>query len=126
MRCWLSSDDLQGKLFSDGELTLADLTSIETAKLLKEGGPWGQGFPEPLFDGIFEVVWCNEAKSQTLQLRLRLPGTNSTLKAVKFEAGKDILQGQTTVQIAYHLDVNIWNGREEPQLRIEHIEPIGF
>ena len=47
----LTADDLQGRLLSDGELEPADF-SLDTAKLLREAGPWGQGFPEPLFDGV--------------------------------------------------------------------------
>ena len=45
----LSADDLHGRLLSDGELELTEF-SLDTAKLLREAGPWGQGFPEPLFD----------------------------------------------------------------------------
>lgn len=127
-RCWLNSDDLQGKLLSDGELTPAEF-NVETAKLLEDNGPWGQGFPEPLFDGIFEVIGykefgCKEARNQTLQLQLRPPGINLTLKAVAFKTGKDVLQGKTSIRIAYHLNINRWNGKETLQLRVEHLDII--
>ncbi len=46
---------MRGVLESDGELAAGELT-LDTAVALRDGGPWGQGFPEPLFDGEFEIV----------------------------------------------------------------------
>jgi single-stranded-DNA-specific exonuclease len=123
IRCFLSEDDLQGRLLSDGGLTPDEL-NVETAKLLKDGGPWGQGFSEPLFDGVFDVISFKEVAKQTLQLELRPQGTDMKLKAVAFKTRKDVLQGKTSMRIAYHLDINRWEGNETLQLRIEHIEPI--
>jgi len=54
-RRWLSDDDLHGRLLSDGELAPADFT-LALAEQVRNGGPLGQGFPEPLFDGVFEVL----------------------------------------------------------------------
>src|SRR5690606_18498171 len=51
----LTLDDLTGELHSDGELPDVDI-DLPLARILRDGGPWGQGFPEPLFDGEFEVL----------------------------------------------------------------------
>ena len=51
---WLNEDQLQGVIWTDGELQ-ANEFSIETAEVIKSGGPWGQAFPEPVFDGEFKI-----------------------------------------------------------------------
>jgi single-stranded-DNA-specific exonuclease len=52
---WISEDDVRGVIYTDGELQAEELT-VETALALDDTGPWGQGFPEPLFHGDFDVV----------------------------------------------------------------------
>ena len=79
----LSDDDLQGKVVSDGELTPDDM-SLPVAELLREAGPWGQGFPEPLFDGWFEIVSQRVVGEKHLKLGLRLPGSTKTMDAIAF------------------------------------------
>ena len=119
----LTADDLQGRLLSDGELEPADF-SLDTAKLLREAGPWGQGFPEPLFDGVFEVVSHQVMRDgKTLKLWLRLPATPLTLEAVAFRRAADFVPGTAQVRIAYRLDVNEWRG-ERLQLLVEHLEAV--
>ena len=114
---------LQGRLLSDGELEPADF-SLDTAKLLREAGPWGQGFPEPLFDGVFEVVSHQVMRDgKTLKLWLRLPATPLTLEAVAFRRAADFVPGTAQVRIAYRLDVNEWRG-ERLQLLVEHLEAV--
>jgi 5-methyltetrahydrofolate--homocysteine methyltransferase len=51
----LCRDDLSGVIYSDGELSRQEL-SLETAQLLRDASPWGQGFPAPVFEGDFNVV----------------------------------------------------------------------
>lgn len=121
IRRWLSADDLQGRLLSDGELG-PDEFSLDTAKLLREAGPWGQGFPEPLFDGVFEVLSHQVMRDgKTLKLWLRPPATGLSLEAVAFRRAADFAPDTRQVRIAYHLDVNLWRG-ERLQLLIEHLE----
>ena len=52
---WLSTEALTGVLASDGELLTRDMT-LNVAQLLRDAGPWGQNFPEPLFDDVFTLV----------------------------------------------------------------------
>jgi len=120
-RRWLSDDDLQGRLLSDGELAPLDF-SLELAELLREGGPWGQGFPEPLFDGVFEVLSHQVMKEKHLKLFLRLPDSGPTLEAVAFNQVGAFIPGATRVRIAYRLDVNEWRGERRLQLIVAHLE----
>ncbi|MDG4553883.1 MAG: single-stranded-DNA-specific exonuclease RecJ [Candidatus Competibacter sp.] len=122
-RQWLSDDDLRGRLLSDGELAPAEF-SLEIAELLREAGPWGQGFPEPLFDGLFEVTSHRIMKDQHLKLWLRPPGTSLTLEAIAFRRAAGFKPGTTRVHAAYRLDVNEWRGERRLQLRVEHLEAV--
>ncbi|MCB1776854.1 MAG: single-stranded-DNA-specific exonuclease RecJ [Candidatus Competibacteraceae bacterium] len=120
-RRWLSDDDLHGRLLSDGELAPDELT-LEIAELLREGGPWGQGFPEPLFDGVFDVLSHQVMKEKHLKLSLCLPDNGSRLEAVAFNQVAAFTPGTARVRIAYQLDVNEWQGQRRLQLRVTHLE----
>ena len=122
-RQWLSDDDLRGRLLSDGELAPAEF-SLEIAESLREAGPWGQGFPEPLFDGLFEVSSHRIIKEQHLKLWLRPPGTSLALEAIAFRRAAGFNPGTTRIRAAYRLDVNEWRGERRLQLCIEHLEAV--
>ena len=66
----LTRDQMLGMLETDGELAAGEL-SLETALALDAGGPWGQAFPEPLFDGVFDVVESRVLAQRHLKLWLR-------------------------------------------------------
>ena len=118
----LSDDDLQSKVVSDGELTPEDL-SLPVAELLREAGPWGQGFPEPLFDSCFEVVSQRVVGEKHLKLSLRLPGAAKTLDAIAFNSVRDGKPpAWARIRAAYRLDVNEYQGYRSLQLIIEHLE----
>ena len=93
------------------------------AELLREAGPWGQGFPEPLFDGMFDVATQRLVGEKHLKLGLRLPGATKTLDAIAFNSVQD---GQPPVykrvRAAYRLDVNEYQGYRALQLILEHLE----
>ena len=105
---------------SDGELP-AGLFSIETAEALRLGGPWGKGFPEPLFDGAFEVSSARLVGERHLKLRVRA-GRGAVLDAIGFNLGERLHAAQGRVLLAYRLDVNEYLGRRTPQLILEHIQ----
>ena len=105
---------------SDGELP-AGLFSIETAEALRLGGPWGKGFPEPLFDGAFEVSSARLVGERHLKLRVRA-GRGAVLDAIGFNLGERLHAAQGRVLLAYRLDVNEYLGRRAPQLILEHIQ----
>lgn len=124
VRRHLQSDDLQGVLHSDGELTPNELC-LEVAEELRNAGPWGQSFPEPLFDGIFEVINHRVLGQKHLKMVLRPPGVESIIDAIAFNKVPEFGEPTTRqVRIAYRLDVNEWQGRRNPQLIVEHIEAV--
>ncbi|MBI3571751.1 MAG: single-stranded-DNA-specific exonuclease RecJ [Gammaproteobacteria bacterium] len=118
----LSEDDLQGRIVSDGELTPDDV-SLPVAELLREAGPWGQGFPEPLFDGWFDVASQRVVGEKHLKLTLRLPGDAKTLDAIAFNSVRDGKPpAYARIRAAFKLDVNEYQGYRSLQLILEHLE----
>jgi single-stranded-DNA-specific exonuclease len=109
-------------ILSDGELDAAEL-SLSTAELLRRGGPWGQGFPEPLFDNRFEVVEQRIVGGSHLKLVLRPAGSLQEIDAIAFNH-PDTLNTESSVHVraAYRLDINTFRNRRTPQLVVEHIQ----
>jgi single-stranded-DNA-specific exonuclease len=118
----LSDSDLQGRIISDGELSGEEL-SLPVAELLRASGPWGQGFPEPVFDGCFDVVSQRVVGEKHLKLTLRAPHHAKALEAIAFNS---VREGQAVaysrIRTAYKLDVNEYQGYRSLQLIIEHME----
>ena len=123
VRRQLRPEDINGNLWSDGELESAEI-SLDTADQLREAGPWGQGFPEPLFDGVFEVMSYKIMKDQHLKFVLRPPGIQYPVEAVAFNRVGDFRPGTTRLHVAYKLDVNEWRGERRLQLMVAHLEPV--
>lgn len=118
----VSDDDLQGKVWTDGELTAQEF-SLDLAEQLRSGGPWGQGFPEPVFDGRFDIVSQRVVGARHLKLGLRQ--ADVSLDAIAFNAaptGQPLSAKQ--LQAAYRLDVNEYRGNRSLQLIIEHLVAI--
>lgn len=123
IRRWLHAEDLHGRLLSDGELAPAHFC-LETAERLSEAGPWGQGFPEPLFDGVFTIVSHRVLKEQHLKLWLRPEGVAVELEAIAFNRARDFNPATGRARIAYRLDANEWRGTRRLQLRVEYLETV--
>jgi len=118
----IAGDALEQVILSDGELEGGDL-SLEFAQLLRGAGPWGQGFPEPVFDGEFEIVSKRIVAERHLKLMLRRPGEKGCIDAIAFNTtDEDWAVGTTHARMAYRLDVNEFQGRRTAQLMVEHIE----
>lgn len=119
----LAHMDLQNALMSDGELTSTEL-SLEVAEVLREAGPFGQSFPEPLFDGVFEIV--DQRLVGRRHLKMTLTKENQTIDAIAFNV--DINQWPNyrcrSVNIAYRMDVNEFRGKRNVQLIVEYLEPL--
>lgn len=121
VRRHIDPGDLQGVIYTDGELAAGEL-SLELAELLRAGGPWGQGFPEPVFDGRFEVRDCRIIGDKHLKLVLSPPGGDGLIDAIAFNSGQDLERAASgEIHVAYRLDVNEYRGRRSAQLIIEHI-----
>ncbi|MBI1732465.1 MAG: single-stranded-DNA-specific exonuclease RecJ [Gammaproteobacteria bacterium] len=108
-------------LWSDGELADADFT-LETAMMLRDAGPWGQSFPEPLFDGEFTVSAARVVGNDHLKLSLAAGPGRRALDAIAFNQAGDVNLGAgDRAHLAYRLDVNEYNGRQSVQLVVEQI-----
>lgn len=118
----LGEDDLTGKVLTDGELADADLT-IDLAQSLRDGGPWGQGFPEPLFDGHFEVLGSRIVGDKHLRLTLRHADGRS-IEAIAFNSAALQPPAGSRIEAAYRLDINSYQGNQTLQLVIEHLAPV--
>jgi single-stranded-DNA-specific exonuclease len=121
VRKHLGPEDLCKALYSDGELAEAEL-NLALAEQLRAAGPWGQGFPEPLFDGTFEIVNRRIVGERHLKLMLRLPGSRQMIDAIAFNTVDDDWPVDVrAVHMVYRLDINEYNGRRSAQLLVEHI-----
>lgn len=120
----LRHEDLQGVIQSDGEIGPADL-SLDTAREIRDGGPWGQGFPEPVFDDHFEVLSSRVVGEKHWKLVLRPLSGAQTVDAIAFNAVEDLPEIPGRIHAAYMLDENEWQGRVSLQLRIEHMAEAG-
>lgn len=121
VRRHLDPAELRGVIYSDGELAAEEI-SLDVAELLRNAGPWGQGFPEPVFDGRFEVAQRRCVGQRHLKLVLRLPGTQRHIDAIAFNTGvQDCPAERGEIRIVYRLDVNEYRGQRSPQLIVEHI-----
>ncbi|WP_417362072.1 single-stranded-DNA-specific exonuclease RecJ [Gallaecimonas pentaromativorans] len=115
---------LTGEILSDGELLPSEFT-LETAQLLRDGGPWGQAFSEPVFDGHFKVVSQRLVGQKHLKLVLSPAGREQLIDAIHFNADLDTWPNPAIewVHAAYKLDINEYKGRQSVQLLVDHIEP---
>ena len=115
---------LQDALTTDGELEAADM-GLTLARAIRDGGPWGSAFPEPLFDGCFEVVEQRIVGDKHLKLMVRPDDGRLPVAAIAFNALEEVGNRQLRrVQLAYRLAVNAWRGRENAELVVERIEGI--
>ncbi len=118
---------LRGVVLSDGELKPEEF-SMHVAQMLRAGGPWGQAFPEPVFDGEFKVLHQKLVGEKHLKLMLEplFKGhpTNIMIDGIAFNV--DLRRwpdaSVKTVHLAYKLDVNEFRGNQSLQLLIDHIE----
>jgi single-stranded-DNA-specific exonuclease len=118
---------LTGVIDSDGELAGAELC-VGTARALRGAGPWGQGFPEPLFDGVFAVERTRIVGERHLKLTLRNDPRSEPLDAIAFghvggETEHADLRAGAQVRLAYRLEVNEYQGRERVQLNCRQVLP---
>jgi single-stranded-DNA-specific exonuclease len=111
-------------MLSDGELHVSQL-NIEIARALRAAGPWGQGFPMPLFDGRFKLISYRIVGQKHMKITLQVIDSEIMLDAILFNYENYDWQSRADIiHIAYELDVNFFRGIESVQLMIRHIETI--
>jgi single-stranded-DNA-specific exonuclease len=128
------ADVLAGVVLSDGSLIAAEM-SLDTARMLRGAGPWGQGFPEPVFDGTFRIADLRVVGDRHLKMRLRdaerepgvaAPESGPVVNAIAFgymdgASQNPALEVGATVDLAYRLEVNEYGGTEQVQLNCQHL-----
>jgi len=124
---WLSAEQMRGVIESDGELSPGEL-NLDTALALRDGGPWGQGFPEPMFDGEFHVVESRVVGQTHLKFWARAQGEGKPLEGIAFgyyaEQGAPSVQAGSRLRLAYRLEASDFGGTLKPELRAESVEPV--
>jgi single-stranded-DNA-specific exonuclease len=121
MRRLYPAADFSGAIVTDGPLPEKAL-NLGFARSLRDAGPWGSAFPEPLWSGDFSVVEQRTVGQNHLKLRVRPADGGSIIDAIAFNQAGDVYRG--VVQLAYKLDVNEFRGIENPQLVVEQIAPL--
>ena len=122
---WLDPALLQGEILSDGELSPQEMT-LDVAQMLREAGPWGQMFPEPLFDGHFRLLQQRIVGERHLKVMVEPVGGGPLLDGIAFNVDTACWpdNGVREVQLAYKLDINEFRGNRSMQLIIDNIWPI--
>jgi len=118
----LSKEQLTGVVLSDGELQASEF-NLPTAELVKEAAPWGQMFPEPIFDGIFRLREQRLVGKKHLKMMLEPIDGGPLVDAIAFNVDLDIWPDASIqkVEVAYKLDVNEFRGKRSLQLMVEHL-----
>ncbi|WP_042956800.1 DHHA1 domain-containing protein, partial [Pseudomonas syringae] len=124
VRRQLDEQDLTGRLLSDGSLAVEEF-HLELARALRNAGPWGQHFPEPLFHGVFQLVEQRVVGERHLKMVLKTECGSVKLDGIAFSVDRDIWPNPTIrlVELAYKLDLNEFRGNETVQLMVVHIAP---
>jgi single-stranded-DNA-specific exonuclease len=120
----LKDKPLAGELISDGELQTEDFT-LAFAQCLKDAGPWGQGFPEPLFDGEFQLMEQRLVGSKHLKMMVKHE-SGVLIDAIAFNVDLDLWPNAqcSHVNLAYKLDINEFRGRTSLQLMVEGVSAL--
>jgi len=120
----LSEEQKQRVFWSDGELTTTQL-SLDSVNTLQSAGPWGQQFPEPMFDGQFELVDQRIVGERHLKLVVRHP-QGELLDAIAFNVDTQQWPARqaSVVELLYKPQLNHFRGRTNVQLLVEQIRAI--
>jgi single-stranded-DNA-specific exonuclease len=108
---------------SDGALSVDEI-SLTTAEALREGGPWGQAFPEPNFDGEFDITRSRPVGERHLKMWVEVAGTGRRFDAIAFnllEPGRDAGRVPERARLVYRLDINEYGGERRLQLLVDHL-----
>ena len=121
MRRLYPEADFSGAIVTDGPLP-GSAINLDFARSLRDAGPWGSAFPEPLWSGEFSVVEQRTVGENHLKLRVKPSAGGNVVDAIAFNQAGPVYRG--VVHLAYKLDVNEFRGIENPQLLVEQIAPL--
>ncbi|AWX14487.1 single-stranded-DNA-specific exonuclease RecJ [Mergibacter septicus] len=122
---FLEQDSLIGVIESDGELSVFEL-NLNTAELLQQAGPWGQHFPEPVFDGEFRILQQRLVGGKHLKMLLEPMNGGDLLDAIWFNIDLGLYPDNSikSAKIAYKLEINEFRGNRQIQLLVSYLEPL--
>lgn len=125
VRRQLSEADLQETVLTDGALSAGEI-SIEMAEMLREAGPWGHQFPEPLFDGEFALLQQRIVGQKHLKMVLMDPASGLAVDAIHFNADLEQWPNDCVARVraVYRLDVNEFRGQRNVQLMVDQLLPM--
>ncbi|WP_372882747.1 single-stranded-DNA-specific exonuclease RecJ [Psychromonas sp.] len=118
----VSTELLNNIILSDGQLSGHQFT-LEQAQELRDAGPWGQGFPAPLFDGVFKILQQRLVGEKHLKMTLEVDG--KAIEAIAFNVDVALWPNPTLkkANCVYRLDVNEFRGNRTVQMLIEYLQP---
>jgi single-stranded-DNA-specific exonuclease len=122
---WRDPSIPANRVETDGELA-SDEIALETAQALRDGGPWGQAFPEPCFDGVFAIKDARVVGEKHLKLWVTTADRTRSFDAIAFNfKGSDEKTSLPAgdVRLVYRLDINEYKGERRLQLLIDHVLP---
>ncbi len=120
----LDDGALQGVIESDGELQGEDF-GLPLAESIRNAGPWGQGFVEPVFDGDFEVIDWRVVGEKHIKMELQSADAEQPVSAIAFNAPAKLMQeSDGYIHAAFRLDVNEFRNKKTAQLIVEYFEAI--
>jgi single-stranded-DNA-specific exonuclease len=108
---------------TDGELSVEEI-ALATAEALRAGGPWGQAFPEPCFDGLFSIRNARVIGERHMKMWVEPAGSNRSFDAIAFNhltPGAPLVPPAGPLQLVYRLEVNEYQGERRLQLLIDHL-----
>ncbi len=122
---WTAGAPAADTIETDGELAPAEI-ALDTAQALRAGGPWGQAFPEPCFDGLFSIRSARVIAERHVKMWVEVPASGRAFDAIAFnhlEEGAQFVPPAGLAQLVYRLEVNEYQGERRLQLLIDHLLP---
>ena len=117
-------EDLNNINETDGPI-VEEYMTIEASETFKYASPWGQLFPEPVFDDVFKVLNWRIVGEKHLKLDLVKQETGVCYSAIAFnKTDDDLPEGDENIHIVFRLDVNEFRGKRSLQLIVQHIEAV--
>jgi single-stranded-DNA-specific exonuclease len=118
----LSEEELTAKVVTDGEID-SGLFLLGTAQALADAGPWGQGFPEPQFDGLFILRELRVLADKHLKMRVSPADSELVLDAIAFNVDQNMRPlEKSQLRLVYRLDINNFRNIKKLQLIVSHLE----
>ncbi len=118
--------NLRPTLRIDQELDLDDL-SANLAQAIQALEPTGQENPAAIFMSRgLEVLDCRTVGKDDKHLKLKLGHLGKSIDAIGFRMGDWAGKMPLSIDVAYHLEMNEWNGYRRLQMRLLDIRPAGI